>query len=48
LENYFGHVTVDAQGEQYQDNENGFPNIEQKANFSLGKNIKIVNGLINN
>jgi len=48
LENYFGHVTVDAQGEQYQDNENGFPNIEQKANFFLGKNIKIVNGLINN
>ena len=28
--------------------ESGFPNIEQKANFSLGKNIKIVNGLINN
>lgn len=48
LENHFGHVTIDAQGEQYQDNENGFPNIEQKANFSLGKNIKIVNGLINN
>ena len=48
MENHFGHVTVDACGEQYQDNENGFPNIEQKANFSLGKNIKIVNGLINN
>lgn len=48
LENYFGHVTVDARGEAYQDNENGFPNIEQKANFYLGKNIKIVNGLINN
>lgn len=48
LENYFGHVTVDARGEVYQDDENGFPNIEQKANFSLGKNIKIVNGLINN
>lgn len=48
LENYFGHVTVNARGEAYQDNESGFPNIEQKANFSLGKNIKIVNGLINN
>lgn len=48
LENYFGHVTIDAQGEHYQDDECGFPNIEQKANFSLGKNIKIVNGLINN
>lgn len=48
LEYYFGHVTVDARGEAYQDNESGFPNIELKANFSLGKNIKIVNGLINN
>ncbi|WP_295333149.1 M14 metallopeptidase family protein [Flavobacterium sp.] len=48
LENHFGHVMLDACGEQYQDDENGFPNIEQKANFSLGKNIKIVNGLINN
>jgi hypothetical protein len=48
MENHFGHVTVDACGEQYQDNEHGFPNIEQKANFYLGKNIKIVNGLINN
>lgn len=48
LDNYFGHFTLDAQGERYQDNESEFPNIEQKANFSLGKNIKIVNGLINN
>lgn len=48
LENYFGHVTVDACGEQYQNSESAFPNIEQKADFSLGKNIKIVNGLINN
>jgi hypothetical protein len=48
LENYFGHFTIDAKGESYLDETKGFPNIEQKADFYLGKNIKIVNGLINN
>lgn len=48
LDNYFGHKVLDAKGEMYHDNEDGFPNIEQKADFYLGKNIKIVNGLINN
>nr|WP_294778308.1 M14 metallopeptidase family protein [uncultured Flavobacterium sp.] len=48
LENYFGHYVVDAQGESYHDDKENFPNIEQKANFYLGKNIKIVNGLIKN
>ena len=48
LEHFFGHVTVDAQGEMYQDGEYDFPNIEQKADFCLGKKIKIVNGLIKN
>lgn len=48
LENYFGHQVLDAQGETYQDNEANFPNIEQKADFYLGKKMKIVNGLINN
>jgi hypothetical protein len=48
LENYFGHFTIDAQEESYLDETKGFPNIEQKADFYLGKNIKIVNGLINN
>jgi hypothetical protein len=46
LENYFGHQVFDAKGEIYQDDNTGFPNIEQKADFYLGKNIKIVNGLI--
>lgn len=45
LENYFGHVTIDAKGETYHDNENNVPKIDAKANFSLG-NIKIVNGNI--
>jgi len=43
LENYFGHVEIDAQGETYTDNKNNFPIIDQKATFYLGKNI-IVNG----
>ncbi len=48
LESYFGHNVLDAQGEMYQDEQANFPNIEQKADFYLGKNIKIVNGLIKN
>ncbi|MBF6640444.1 peptidase M14 [Flavobacterium sp. J49] len=48
LESYFGHQVIDAQGEIYLDNLTNFPNIEQKADFYLGKNIKIVNGLIKN
>ncbi|MFN3753906.1 M14 metallopeptidase family protein [Flavobacterium sp.] len=48
LENYFGHNILDAQGETYIDNVANFPNIEQKADFYLGKNIKVVNGLIKN
>jgi hypothetical protein len=45
LENFYGHVEVDAQGEEYNDLNNNFPNIEQKADFNLGKSIKIVNGV---
>ncbi|WP_284653816.1 M14 family metallopeptidase [Flavobacterium terrisoli] len=48
LDNFFGHHVIDAQDKMYHDNESNFPNIEQKADFYLGKNIKIVNGLINN
>jgi hypothetical protein len=48
LENYFGHQVLDAQGEMYQDEVVNFPNIEQKADFYLGKKMKIVNGLLNN
>jgi hypothetical protein len=48
LENYFGHVEIDAKGETYNDGESNFPILEKKANFYLGKNIKIVNGLKDN
>lgn len=44
LENFHGHIEVDAQNETYSDENDNFPNIEQKANFYLGNNIKIVNG----
>lgn len=45
LENYFGHVVIDAKAATYQDDLVNFPNIEQKANFYLGK-TKIVNGSV--
>jgi len=48
LDNFFGHVVVDANGEQFSSDEFDFPKIDQKAYFYLGKSNKIVNGLINN
>ncbi|RKS02380.1 MULTISPECIES: M14 family metallopeptidase [unclassified Flavobacterium] len=48
LESFFGHIVFDAHGETYHDDETNFPKIEQKADFYLGKNTKIVNGLIKN
>jgi hypothetical protein len=46
LEDYFGHVVIDAASETYKDDKGSFPTIEQKADFYLGKNIKIVNGSV--
>ncbi len=46
LEGFFGHEVFDAQGAIYEDGEEDFPKLDQKANFSLGKNHKFVNGLI--
>jgi hypothetical protein len=48
LDNFFGHVVVDANGEPFSSEENDFPKIDQKADFCLGKSKKVVNGLINN
>ena len=45
LENYFGHVEVDAKEAIYRDNKNNIPEIDAKATFSLGDSI-IVNGTI--
>ncbi|MCD0465435.1 M14 metallopeptidase family protein [Flavobacterium sp. ENC] len=46
LENYFGHYEYDAKGAGYSDDLGSFPNLNQKADFYLNKNIKFVNGLI--
>jgi hypothetical protein len=46
LENYFGHYEYDAKGASYKDNDTNFPNINQKANFSLNDNLHFVNGLL--
>jgi len=45
-DDFFGHVMMDAQGAQYDDEQAGIPNIEQKADFCLSNGIKIVNGLL--
>ena len=45
LENYFGHVEIDAKGETYCDNEDNIPVVGSKATFNLG-GLKIVNGNI--
>ena len=46
LENYFGHIEIDAKGETYNDGDSNFPIPDKKANFYLGKSIEIVNGNI--
>jgi len=46
LDNYFGHFEYDARGALYQDENNNFPTLNQKANFYLDGNVKFVNGLI--
>ena len=46
LEGYFGHVEYDAKGALYQDEKGSFPKIDEKANFTLGKTNKFVNGLL--
>ena len=46
LENYFGHFEYDAKGAIYQDENENFPKLNQKANFYLDNDIKVVNGVI--
>jgi len=45
LENYFGHIEIDANGGIYHDDKNNCPEIGSKATFNLGM-TKIVNGSI--
>jgi len=48
LEDFFGHIECNAHQELYKDDENNFPIIGKKANFSLGNDKIFVNGLIKN
>ncbi len=45
LEAYFGHLEYDAKDAYYSDEKDNIPKLNEKANFYLDKNIKIVNGL---
>ncbi|HEU0135751.1 MAG TPA: M14 family zinc carboxypeptidase [Flavobacterium sp.] len=46
LEQIFGHVEYDAAGSHFWDGTNFFPTIDQKADFQLGVDTKVVNGLV--
>ncbi|OAB26410.1 Zinc carboxypeptidase [Flavobacterium fryxellicola] len=46
LENYFGHFEYDAEGALYRDDLEDIPKLNQKADFYLNNNIKVVNGMI--
>ena len=46
LENYFGHFEYDAKGALYKDDFGNFPKLNQKADFYLDNDIKVVNGMI--
>lgn len=46
LDNYFAHHSIDAQGKTFKNVQGSIPNIGDKANFYLGNDIEIVNGLI--
>jgi hypothetical protein len=46
LEHYYGHVSYDADGAIFRNNTDNIPKLNQEANFFLGKDLEIVNGLI--
>lgn len=48
LEGFYGHQEFDARGELYSDNQTNIPKLESKADFCLGKNTEIVNGVPKN
>lgn len=48
LKGFFGHSEYDVQEEVYQDESDNFPKINEKANFTIGKHVKFVNGLLKN
>ncbi|MFY0481045.1 M14 family metallopeptidase [Flavobacterium sp. PLA-1-15] len=46
LEDNFGHYEFDAKEKMYTDSDNNIPNLNQKADFYLEKDIEVVNGLV--
>ena len=46
LDNYFAHHSIDAQGRTFKSIQGSIPNIGDKADFCLGNDIEIVNGLV--
>ena len=48
LKGFSGHFELDIEEALYEDLEINIPKIDQKAEFSLGKSVKFVNGLIKN
>jgi hypothetical protein len=46
LKDFSGHFEYDAEGALYEDGDDNIPKIGQKADFYLGKSVKIVNGSI--
>ena len=44
LENYFGHLEIDAKVKIYNDGKNDFPIPDKKADFNLGE-VRIINGI---
>ncbi len=48
MDDYFGHVEWDAKESEYSDGCNNYPELAQKADFYLGNNVKILNGMVKN
>ncbi|WP_072992119.1 M14 family metallopeptidase [Flavobacterium segetis] len=46
LEHFFGHLEYDANNAIYTDKGESIPNLNQKADFRLGNDMEIINGVI--
>jgi hypothetical protein len=46
LNEFYGHLEYDAQQDLFHDGTDDFPNIEEKADFTIGKSKVFVNGLL--
>lgn len=46
LEGCFGHIEIDGEFGLFKDGNQNYPEVDQKADFTIGNNMKIVNGKI--